>query len=391
MARGAAELSRKYKHQNLRVVVCANFSGTFPSPDKGQSRDRLYLFSFTFGALEHRQPSPHIARETMVSRTATTSLVLVGSLLLSEHSDAAATTSRKGRRRGGVAAKNDNRQLRTRKLSKGAKKQYEPHGDGLISRNDNGGGAFQPPVLAGCFRDFKVCDSTGTLVSRNPALGCDFDPCPPGEGDNENNESNANQSTSTENSDTDGNAPQDQPPANDDNDSTPSQQAQQYHPIQIIEENMPVTPGESNNEYTEGDFLLPNGAWVGCNWVARKKTAERCKDMTANNELVSDLCPDVCNAATIEAILEENTPVAVSTAPNNLADSTETLIGIEGNFTLTSGMTVDCEWVEKRVESRCFKKTDDGRQVRYLCPVCTHVVEIVNPISSVDNTTSDGL
>ena len=113
--------------------------------------------------------------------------------------------------------------------------------------------------------------------------------------------------------------------------------------------------------------------------------------MTANNELVSDLCPDVCNAATIEAILEENTPVAVSTAPNNLVDSTETTIGIEGNFTLTSGMTVDCDWVEKRVESRCFKKTDDMRQVRYLCPVCTHVVEIVNPISSVDNTTFDGL
>ena len=325
----------------------------------------------------------------MVFRTATASLALVGTLLLSEHSDAATTTSRKGRRRG-VAAKNDNRQLRTRKLSKGAKKQYEPQSDGMIARNDNGGGAFQTPVLAGCFRDFKVCESTGTLVSRNPALGCDFDPCPPGEGDNENdenNESNANQSTSMENSDTGGSAPQDLQPGND---GTSSQQPQQYHPIQIIEENMPVTPGESNNEYAEGDFLLPDGAWVGCNWVAKKKTAERCKDTTANNELVSDLCPDVCNAATIEAILEENTPAAVTTAPNNLANSMET-ISTTGNFTLTSGMTVDCDWVEKRVESRCFKKTEDMRQVRYLCPVCTHVVEIVNPISSVDNTTSDGL
>ena len=270
-------------------------------------------------------------------RTTTASLVLVGSLLLS---DAAATASRKGRRRGG-AAQNDNRQLRTRKLSKGSK-QYEPQSDGLLGRNDNGVGGVQPPVVAGCFRDFKMCEATGTLVSRNPALGCEFDPCPPGENSD-------NVDTASENNDAEGNV-----------------------------------PGESNNGYEEGDFLLPNGAWVGCNWVAKKKTTERCQDKTADNELVSNLCPEVCNTATIVDIL------AVSTATHNLVDSLETT-SAAGNCTLPSGMIVDCDWVEKRVESRCFKKTDDGRQVRYLCPVCTHVVEIVNPISSADNTTHDGL
>lgn len=316
-------------------------------------------------------------------RPTTASLVLVGSLLLSEHSDAAPTASNNGRRSSSGGG-NDNRQLRTRKLSKGAKKQYEPQSDGMMARTDNGGGTYQPPVLAGCFRDFKVCDSTGTLVSRNPLLGCDFDPCPPGEGHDKNNNNDGNGNDAAENNDTEGNAPKGQTPVYDNNDETP-----EHHPIQIIEENVPVTSGESNNEYTEGDFLLPNGAWVDCNWVAKKKTEERCQDKTASNELVSDLCPDVCNAATIAAILKDNTPTAVSTAPIKFDDIINTS-GAAGNFTLTSGMIVDCDWVEKRVESRCFKKTDDGSQVRYLCPMCAHVVEVIDPIAA-DNTTDDGL
>ena len=257
-----------------------------------------------------------------------------------------------------------------------------------MARNGDLGVAIQPPVLAGCFRDFKMCESTGTLVSRNPKLGCDFDPCPPGEGNSESDENSTNESNNAGED-----APDAQLPVNDNNDGTPSsqQQPQQYHPIQIIEENMPITPGESNNGYAEGDFLLSNGAWVGCDWVA-KKTDARCDKMTANNELVSDLCPDVCNEATIVAILEENTPATtvVDASPNNLADAVKD-IGTVGNFTLASGMVVDCDWVSKRVESRCFKKTEDGRQVRYLCPVCTHVVEVVTSISTVDNTTYDGL
>ena len=158
------------------------------------------------------------------------SLVLAGSLLLSGQSDAAAASTpsisnnRNGRR--GGYNEHHNRQLRTRKLSKGSERS-EPGGD-VATRNANGdGGGFPPPVLAGCFRDFKVCDATGTLVSRNAALGCDFDPCPPaGHGDKADSDNNTSYPTEGGN--------QNEPPAND--------APKTYTPIGIIEENMPVTP-----------------------------------------------------------------------------------------------------------------------------------------------------
>ena len=310
------------------------------------------------------------------------SLVLVGSLLISEHSDAAAasTPSISNNRNGQRGGYNEhhNRQLRTRKLSKGVAadevgdasskaKRSEPGGD-VTSRNANDdGGGFPPPVLAGCFRDFKLCDATGTLVSRNPALGCDFDPCPPaGHGDNADNDNNASNPTEGDN--------QDKLPAND--------APKTYTPIGIIEENMPVTPGESDNGYNKGDFLLVNGAWVGCDWVGKKMTERRCEVVTANNELVSDLCPQICNAAGMAMTTVDDT------SPKNLADM-ESASG-NGNFTLTSGMVEDCDWVAKKVDTRCHKKTDDGRQVRYLCPVCTHVVQVVTPVSAVDGTNNAG-
>ena len=297
------------------------------------------------------------------------SLVLAGSLLLSEHSDAAAASTprisnnRNGRR--GGYNEHHNRQLRTRKLSKSGE-HSEPGGD-VTTRNANGDvGGFPPPVLAGCFRDFKLCDVTGTLVSRNPALGCDFDPCPPaGHGDNADNGSNTSNPTEGDN--------QDKLPAND----APTK----YTPIGIIEENMPVTPGESDNGYNEGDFLLVNGAWVGCDWVEKKMPERRCEIVTANNELVSDLCPEICNTAGMALTRMDDT------SPKNLADMESA--SRNGNFTLASGIAEDCDWVAKKVDTRCHKKTDDGRQVRYLCPVCTHVVQVVTPVSAAVNTTND--
>lgn len=298
------------------------------------------------------------------------SLVLAGSLLLSEHSDAAAASTprisnnRNGRR--GGYNEHHNRQLRTRKLSKSGERS-EPGGD-VTTRNANGDvGGFPPPVLAGCFRDFKLCDVTGTLVSRNPALGCDFDPCPPaGHGDNADNGSNTSNPTEGDN--------QDKLPAND----APTK----YTPIGIIEENMPVTPGESDNGYNEGDFLLVNGAWVGCDWVEKKMPERRCEIVTANNELVSDLCPEICNTAGMAMTTMDDT------SPKNLADMESA--SRNGNFTLASGIVEDCDWVAKKVDTRCHKKTDDGRQVRYLCPVCTHVVQAVTPVSAAVNTNDVG-
>ena len=306
------------------------------------------------------------------------SLVLAGSLLLSGQSDAAAASTpsisnnRNGRR--GGYNEHHNRQLRTRKLSKGSERS-EPGGD-VATRNANGdGGGFPPPVLAGCFRDFKVCDATGTLVSRNAALGCDFDPCPPaGHGDKADSDNNTSYPTEGGN--------QNEPPAND--------APKTYTPIGIIEENMPVTPGESDNGYNKGDFLLVNGAWVGCDWVGKKMTERRCEVVTANNELVSDMCPEICNAAEMAMTTVDDT------SPKNLADM-ESASG-NGNFTLASGIVEDCDWVAKKIDTRCHKKTDDGRQVRYLCPVCTHVVQVVTPVVAVgtnnatrnDNTVSIG-
>ena len=310
-------------------------------------------------------------------RTTTASLVLVGSVLLAEHGDVVTATapreSMKNAARRRSTNDNHHRQLRSRKLAKGvaadepaakSKSQKQPKDDGdLENRAGNGDGAadwngeFQSPVLVGCFRDFKLCESTGTLVSRNPALGCEFDPCteevacaadikecddgsfvsrdsangcaffpcealacamdvsecpdgtfvsrdpwnncsfkpcPPDNRDDEKNGSNG---------DVNG-APSDSPE---------------------IEGNMPVSPGESSNGYSEGDFLLRNGAWVGCDWVGKKKTEERCQSVTANNELVSDLCPEICAEA--------------GTEENNLPGTMEP-ISQQGNFTLASGSVV---------------------------------------------------